>query len=89
MSRLLAIAWNHITHEFDRSTIVFFLILPLLFTVIVGSALSGAATRAVIHARWWPSSISIRTHCPEFVQRCRLQVCGAEALSQERSRSGV
>ncbi|CAG0934482.1 Linearmycin resistance permease protein LnrN [Thermoflexales bacterium] len=42
MSKLLAIAWNHIRIEFeDRSTIVFFLILPLLFTVIVGSALSG------------------------------------------------
>jgi ABC-2 type transport system permease protein len=40
MSKLLAIAWNHIRIEFeDRSTIVFFLILPLLFTVIVGSAL--------------------------------------------------
>jgi hypothetical protein len=39
MSRLRAIAWNHIRIEFeDRSTIVFFLILPLLFTVIVGSA---------------------------------------------------
>ena len=42
MSRLLAIAWNHIRIEFeDRSTIVFFLILPLAFTVIVGSALYG------------------------------------------------
>jgi ABC-2 type transport system permease protein len=42
MSKLLAIAWNHIRIEFeDRSTIVFFLILPLLFTVIVGSALVG------------------------------------------------
>ncbi len=44
MSRWLAIAWNHIRIEFeDRSTIVFFLILPLLFTVIVGSALSGSS----------------------------------------------
>ncbi len=43
MRRLLAIAWNHIRIEFeDRSTIVFFLILPLLFTVIVGSALGGS-----------------------------------------------
>ena len=43
MSKLLAIAWNHIRIEFeDRSTIVFFLILPLLFTVIVGSALVGS-----------------------------------------------
>ncbi len=43
MSKLLAIAWNHIRIEFeDRSTIVFFLILPLLFTVIVGSVLVGS-----------------------------------------------
>ncbi len=42
MSKLLAIAWNHIRIEFeDRSTIVFFLILPLLFTVIIGAALYG------------------------------------------------
>jgi ABC-2 type transport system permease protein len=42
MSKLLAIAWNHIRIEFeDRSTIVFYLILPLLFTVIVGAALGG------------------------------------------------
>src|SRR5512137_2731044 len=42
MSKLLAIAWNHIRIEFeDRSTIVFFLILPLAFTVIVGLALGG------------------------------------------------
>jgi ABC-2 type transport system permease protein len=45
MTKLLTIAWNHIRIEFeDRSTIVFFLILPLLFTVIVGSALSGGGT---------------------------------------------
>ena len=44
MSKLLAIAWNHIRIEFeDRSTIVFFLILPLVFTVIVGSALGGSS----------------------------------------------
>jgi ABC-2 type transport system permease protein len=44
MSKLLAIAWNHIRIEFeDRSTIVFYLILPLLFTVIVGAALGGNA----------------------------------------------
>ena len=43
MIKLLAIAWNHIRIEFeDRSTIVFFLILPLVFTVIVGSALGGS-----------------------------------------------
>jgi ABC-2 type transport system permease protein len=42
MSKLLAIAWNHIRIEFeDRSTIVFYLILPLLFTVIIGAALGG------------------------------------------------
>ena len=42
MRKLLAIARNHIRIEFeDRSTIVFFLILPLVFTVIVGSALGG------------------------------------------------
>jgi ABC-2 type transport system permease protein len=47
MSKLLTIAWNHIRIEFeDRSTIVFFLILPLLFTVIVGSALSGGGSSA-------------------------------------------
>jgi ABC-2 type transport system permease protein len=44
MSKLLAIAWNHIRIEFeDRSTIVFFLILPLVFTVIVGLALGGSS----------------------------------------------
>jgi hypothetical protein len=32
MDKLLAIAWNHIRIEFeDRSTIVFFLILPLVY----------------------------------------------------------
>jgi ABC-2 type transport system permease protein len=42
MSKLLAIAWNHIRIEFeDRSTIVFFLILPLAFTVVIGAALGG------------------------------------------------
>ncbi len=45
MRKLLTIAWNHIRIEFeDRSTIVFFLILPLAFTVIVGSALGGDST---------------------------------------------
>jgi len=42
MSKLLAIAWNHIRIEFeDRSTIVFYLILPLVFTVVIGAALGG------------------------------------------------
>jgi ABC-2 type transport system permease protein len=44
MSKLFAIAWNHIRIEFeDRSTIVFFLILPLAFTVVVGAALGGGS----------------------------------------------
>ena len=43
MSKLLAIAWNHIRIEFeDRSTIVFYLILPLVFTVVIGTALGGS-----------------------------------------------
>ncbi len=42
MSKLLAIARNHIRIEFeDRSTIVFFLILPIIFTIVVGMALGG------------------------------------------------
>ena len=42
MSKLFAIAWNHIRIEFeDRSTIVFYLILPLVFTVVIGAALGG------------------------------------------------
>ena len=42
MQKLLAIAWNHIRLEFqDRSTIVFFLILPIVFTIIIGGALGG------------------------------------------------
>jgi ABC-type Na+ efflux pump permease subunit len=45
MGKFLAIAWNHIRIEFeDRSTIVFFLIMPLVFTVIVGSALGGSSS---------------------------------------------
>lgn len=44
MRKLLALAWNHIRIEFeDRSTIVFYLILPIIFTVIVGSALGGGS----------------------------------------------
>jgi len=43
MNKLLAIAWNHIRIEFeDRSTIVFYLILPLVFTVVIGAALGGS-----------------------------------------------
>jgi ABC-2 type transport system permease protein len=42
MLKILAIAWNDLKIEFgERSTLVFFLILPLLFTVLVGSALGG------------------------------------------------
>ncbi len=42
MPKLLTIAWNHIRLEFqDRSSIVFFLILPLVFTIIIGGALGG------------------------------------------------
>lgn len=53
MRKLFTIARNHIRIEFeDRSTIVFFLILPLVFTVIVGSALGGSTSssdnRAVV-----------------------------------------
>ena len=43
MQKLLVIAWNHIRLEFqDRSTIVFFLILPIVFTIVTGSALGYA-----------------------------------------------
>ncbi len=43
MRKLLALAWNHIRIEFeDRSTIVFYLILPIIFTLIVGTALGGS-----------------------------------------------
>jgi len=50
MRKLLALAWNHIRIEFeDRSTIVFYLILPIIFTVIVGSALGGSGdSRATV-----------------------------------------
>ena len=42
MQKLLAIAWNHIRLEFqDRSSVVFFLILPLVFTIIISGALGG------------------------------------------------
>ncbi|HZW03532.1 MAG TPA: ABC transporter permease [Anaerolineaceae bacterium] len=42
MRKLLAMAWNDLRIEFsERATLVFFLLLPLLFTVIVGQGLSG------------------------------------------------
>ncbi len=43
MRKLFALAWNHIRIEFeDRSTIVFYLILPIIFTIIIGSTLGGS-----------------------------------------------
>ena len=85
MSKLLAIAWNHIRIEFeDRSTIVFFLILPLLFTVIVGSALSGNSnsdsdTRPVVIV----VDLDQSTLSQEFLAALQTsQVMRAEALSQ-------
>lgn len=43
MRKILTIAWNDIKIEFsERSTLVFFLILPIVFTLILGSALGGA-----------------------------------------------
>ncbi len=42
MKKILHIAWNDIKIEFsDRSTLVFFLILPLVFTSVLGTALNG------------------------------------------------
>jgi len=44
MGKILAIAWNDIRVEFSaRSTLVFFLLLPLIFTVLIGSAMGGGA----------------------------------------------
>ena len=43
MRKLLRLAWNDIRIEFsDRTTLVFFLLLPLLFTTVVGLALGGS-----------------------------------------------
>ena len=40
MRKVLAIAWNDIQNEFaERSTLIFFLVLPLVFTAIIGAAL--------------------------------------------------
>lgn len=45
MSKIWPIAWNDIRIEFaDRSTLIFFLILPLVFTAIVGQGLSGGSS---------------------------------------------
>ncbi len=41
-AKLIAIAWNDIRIEFsERSTLIFFLLLPLLFTVVIGLGLQG------------------------------------------------
>ncbi len=45
MRKILALAWNDIQLEFsERSTLVFFLILPLVFTAIIGVALQNTYT---------------------------------------------
>lgn len=44
MSKILNLAWNDIQIEFsERSTLVFFLLLPIVFTAILGNALGGPA----------------------------------------------
>jgi ABC-2 type transport system permease protein len=43
MKKLFAIAWNDIKIEFsERSTIIFYLILPVVFTAIIGIGLGGS-----------------------------------------------
>jgi len=43
MKKLIAIAWNDIKIEFsERATIFFYLILPIVFTAIIGVGLSGS-----------------------------------------------
>jgi len=43
MRKIFAIAWNDIKIEFsERSTIIFYLILPIVFTAIIGIGLSGS-----------------------------------------------
>ena len=43
MRKVFGIAWNDIKIEFsERSTLVFFLVLPLVFTLIIGQGLQGA-----------------------------------------------
>ncbi len=45
MRKLLAIAWTDIRIEFsERSTLLFFLVLPLVFTVIIGLGLQGVSS---------------------------------------------
>jgi ABC-2 type transport system permease protein len=44
MSKIFHLAWTDIRTEFsERSTLVFFLILPIVFTAILGNAMSGTA----------------------------------------------
>jgi ABC-2 type transport system permease protein len=85
MSKLLAIAWNHIRIEFeDRSTIVFYLILPLLFTVVIGAALGGnpsssGDTRPVVIV----VDVDQSTLSQEFVTALQgSKIMHAEAMSQ-------
>lgn len=43
MRKILAIAWNDIKNEFsESSTLIFFLVLPIVFTAIIGAALKNA-----------------------------------------------
>lgn len=45
MNALLAMAWNEIKVEFsDKSTLVFFLVLPVLFTGVIGAALGNSGS---------------------------------------------
>ncbi|NLS78283.1 MAG: ABC transporter permease [Chloroflexi bacterium] len=45
MRKILAIAWNDIVIEFsDRATLIFFLVLPVIFTAVVGVGLRSAYT---------------------------------------------
>jgi ABC-2 type transport system permease protein len=44
MKKIFSIAWNDIKIEFsDRMTLVFFLVLPVVFTIVIGLGLSGLA----------------------------------------------
>ena len=52
MRKILALAWNDIQLEFsERSTLIFFLILPLVFTAIIGVALQNTYTDGSDDAR--------------------------------------
>ncbi len=42
MRRILALAWNDVRLQFEEpSQIVFYLLLPILFTVVLASAMGG------------------------------------------------